>query len=374
MSDLPTMDAAWSSLRSLLISTAPSHASDAEREREAERLARFAAGHPHELERRLLAETPSLAATTASGDSDERTRARRSELSVFWTQPPPRKFRLSAKRPPPSEIVFDALDPSDMLEAFVAARPHLIAQRRSTVEFATYLAVCFARRPGAADIGTFDGLPPECRDAIRASAFGTPLPDILPHDVVSLRATEIDATIAAYVRLPIETLTARLVARGFLGPGEQLGETILRDASTLVRLGVDRHALADRLELVLDAETHATLPDVPLREQVASRIAARAGAPNGPGGTYEFPWMCEMRGCMGYVGDPFHSVDVFDWTTARGSADFKLFRRGGDRSDCVRGGDLIVTLIRRLCFFEGTVAYRVDPERTARLLGLTAVG
>ncbi len=35
-------------------------------------------------------------------------------------------------------------------------------------------------------------------------------------------------------------------------------------------------------------------------------------------------------------------------------------------------GDLLIELIRRACFFEGAVAYRLDPTETVRVLGLVA--
>lgn len=146
-----------------------------------------------------------------------------------------------------------------------------------------------------------------------------------------MSAEEIGEALAAYMGTSVAALEARLapggVSRtGFVAPGERIGEVIRRDARALHRLGVDRHLLAERLE--------------------------RA-------------WELEL--VIGYQQDPFHSCDVYAQTRRGGAAFTVVDPATGER---LQGGDLLALLIRRACFFEGSVRYRVSPEAAVRVLGL----
>jgi hypothetical protein len=221
----------------------------------------------------------------------------------------------------------DALDPATLLRLLGDVRGRLDASMLNKV-VALFAEDC-ARRVGA---DALFGLPlaPELRDALRCKITGEPLPDILPEDVHEMSADEIGEALAAYMGTTIAALQARLepggVSRaGFLAPGERIGEVIRRDASALHRLGVGRHVLAERLE----------------------------GA-----------W--ELEPVIGYQHDPFHACDVYE-QTRRGGAMFVITNQAtGER---LRGGDLLALLIRRACFFEGSVPYRVSPEALVRVLG-----
>ena len=222
----------------------------------------------------------------------------------------------------------EVLDPAALLRLLGDVRGRLNASMLNKV-VALFAEDC-ARRVGADALGGLD-LAPELRDALRCRITGESLPDILPVDVHEMSADEIGEALAAYMGMTLAELETRLepggVSRtGFIAPGERIGEVIQRDARALHRLGVRRHVLAERLE----------------------------GA-----------W--ELEPVIGYQHDPFHTCDVYEHT-GRGGAMFVVENQStGER---LRSGDLLPSLIRRACFFEGSVSYRVSPEALVRVLGL----
>ena len=282
-----------------------------------------------------------------------------------------------------------ALSPEGFLRFFVAARAGrgkaelgVMALQNSVGLAKWYVA--------QNDVTLLERIPmaPELHDTLGDG----PLPDILPNDVAKLSIDEIADAITRYTGAPIDQTEARMRAgassyTGFLGRNERLAEVIHRDAQTLARIGVDRHTLAERIELLIDADFHnAAIDTWPTPEQIERspgyysqmladhearkrRLVASFGEPTGTEGRFLLPWRITRRCLAGHQEDPFHSSDVY-WRTHRGACDIEIEHR--KRPDVVlRFGDLVAVLIRRACFFEGAVPYRLDPEQAAWVLALS---
>lgn len=234
----------------------------------------------------------------------------------------------------------------------------------------------FARRPGVEGLDLLD-LPRGMRESLRSRITGDPLPDILPARLDELSPDDIAAIFEDYTGLTIAAIEQALLPgqasdTGFLAPGERLGEVIAADARRLRELGVSRHALADRLDLALlwherPAERSATLPemsdDFGGSRAKAARLAGLARS-TGLEGEDDAPF--EIVNKLAYTG---YQEDPFFWGQHRASRDFDIRSRRHPQLR-IFGSELAVPLIRRACFFEGRVQYRIDPELAARVLGL----
>ncbi|HTN84016.1 MAG TPA: hypothetical protein VL242_10030, partial [Sorangium sp.] len=222
-------------------------------------------------------------------------------------------------------------------------------------------------------------LPGGMRDALRSRITGDPLPDILPAHLDDLSPDDIAAIFEDHTGLPIAALEQRLLPdqaseTGFLAPGERLGEVIAADARRLRELGVSRHALADLLELGLlwherPSERLAALPETSddfggFRASAAraAELARNAGLEGEDDAPFEVQPVISPKGFQ---------EDPFVWARHRASRDFVIRSRRHPHLR-ITGSALAVPLIRRACFFEGRVRYRVDPELAARVLGLLA--
>ncbi len=181
------------------------------------------------------------------------------------------------------------------------------------------------------------------------SVVNVVFPPILPdteEEIIELGADEISLRLAQYRGITVEGLQTMLVQERFLGEAEQVGEVIVRDARTLRELGVTRHEVARVL-----------------------REACRAGWSQTPvsvdvDGT---PYQVNLEPTLGHHQDPFHSVDTYYISReVRGSADCVISSDAGSFSL----SDMHPYLIRRACFFEGDVRYRLDPALVCRVLGL----
>lgn len=194
---------------------------------------------------------------------------------------------------------------------------------------------------------------PEMRDAIACPRFTISGAEVLPRDLDGLTPRDIEAIFEAYVGVPIAEIEARLRPgrvsdSGFLGPDDRLGEVVREDARRLRELGVDRHVLADRLQQAIERGLSGGGPhEVTIGDDHPVRLEVRK-------------W-----GCLGYQNNPFHTLDM-DLT----KFDFMIVNPSLGPDLAIRGSALAPTLIRRFCFFEGRVRYRIDPERAARVLGL----
>ncbi|WP_438007176.1 hypothetical protein WME89_53140 [Sorangium sp. So ce321] len=243
-------------------------------------------------------------------------------------------------------------------------------------------------------------LTPEMRDWIhlrvqrqRTSSAGHGAPDILPLDLEGMTPEGIEAALAAYFQAPVEALVDKLrperySASGFLSADDRLGQVIWEDARKLRELGVDRHALADRLDeairLCREADrrakdelgewSRAYLEGKSAEEADAARRAdeyraehtRRMSAPrlvtlDDPATRLEV----KLKGYLGYQEDPFCST-----VPAQVNEDFILRNLDREEEPAITASLLALSLIRRVCFFEGNVSYRVDPERLARVLGM----
>ncbi|MBK8258530.1 MAG: hypothetical protein IPK82_38455 [Polyangiaceae bacterium] len=220
--------------------------------------------------------------------------------------------------------------------------------------------------------------PPELRDAVAFQKSRISPPDVLPQDLEGRTPREIEAMFEEYVGLRIGDIEARLRPgvcsfSGFLGPEDRLGEVVWEDANRLRQLGVDRRVLADRLEEVIDRA---------YKKQVEV-IRASPGAPwrdtfsvGRPGGTpievivgAESPVVLQVWrwGWLGSQSNPFHT-QVVEST----NSDFIIVNRSSGVDQRLQGSALASPLIRRFCFFEGRVPYRIEPVLAARVLGLVA--
>ena len=152
---------------------------------------------------------------------------------------------------------------------------------------------------------------------------------------------------------------------GFLAPWNSLSGVISRDRATLSRLGVTPEQIADALELLLERKNVLN---------AKSYLAWKRKGGHRFQGEYPrvtYPWPASM---------PRFTVSV--WQTYDIQAcPFVSCPSGGERGSCdveirahdgrkIRFGDLSIHLIREHEFFEGDVAYRVDPARCVRVLGL----
>jgi hypothetical protein len=219
----------------------------------------------------------------------------------------------------------------------------------------------------------------------------SPMPDILPADLDGATPRDIEVAIELYVDAPIEAIEARLRPgrasyTGFLGPDDRLGQVIWDDARRLRELGVDRHALADRLERAILRHTleakRAKVPGLVWREEDVAGLpeeqiqmlrdlhATRLREYEEPLAAMSeeerrLPLEITQRSYFGFQEDPFHTRLVH--TT---NEDFSIVNRALPGAPALQGSMLAIPLIRRLCFFEGRVPYRIDPEHAARVLGL----
>jgi hypothetical protein len=343
-----------------------------------EALAKQVKQHPGELEAHLLAGIDDLHSRRCVGPNNPPTL-----LEFVLAQP---ALESVGMRPVSTFArTLRALSHEGFIRFIVAART--IGSKAVLGDMAMQNSIGLAKWHLAhADGSLADKIPmaPELRDMLRDA----PLPDILPPDVASLDTDDIATIIARYTGLPIEDTEDRIRSAGFLADNERLAQVIHRDAQTLARLGVDRHELADRLELLIDAFFfNESIDNWPTQEQIhrspdyysalwfkahetqKQRLVAHLGEPTGPQGRFELPWKVTCLCWMGHQQDPFHSADIYS-RTHRGACDVTVSYK--DRPGVeLRFGDMIVVLIRRAGFFEGSVPYRLDPEKAAWVLGLT---
>jgi hypothetical protein len=285
------------------------------------RLAEFVRRAPNALEARLAEH---VARSAANG-----------ELETLLGRYPLLQIRASLQQ------TLSALDPAAMLAVLSIARPRLNASMLNKI--VSLFAGDFARRAGVATLGKLD-LPPELRDTLRCMITREPLPDILPEHVHEMSAEEITVALSSYMGISTTALSERLspggISRtGFIAPGERIGEVIRRDARALHRLGAPRQLIAERLEEII----------------------------NSPQGSNNRPYTWRIKPVIGYQQDPFHTCDVYDLTRRGGAILVVTNNRTGE---ALQGGDLLPLLIRRACFFEGSVRYRLSPELVVRVLEL----
>ena len=335
------VDRAWSLLRAILPLTSESYSDIAAMDRE---LAAFVAAQPGVFEARLLEGLPELA--TAEGNREMGYVTALAEL--FDLRAPFAPGKTPPRENHHLEATLNAVDPIAMLAVHARARrDHEEAMGPTAIHNSVNVAAFLAKRAGPHEVAR-GPLAPEFRDHVCALAWKHPLPDILGPDVHAMSADAIDERFAEYMGLDVDTVTRRLRAGGgtggvFLGAGERLGEVVRRDARALHALGVDRHALAEQLDSLV------ALKNAPVFDTKS--------------------WHVVMTSFMGHQDDPFHSADMYG-IHRRGATDFQLTNEKLPEPNRINGGDLLIVLIRRACFFEGDVPYRIDPTLAARVLGL----
>lgn len=300
-------------------------------------IARFVTQRPGELEVRLAAEAPALAKMPCPRTSYP------SMLGYILNEATPDS--TTVWKPPALPKTFSSFQPSAFLRFYAAGRRQPAdrlgeAARHNSVHLASW----FALRAGVETLDTL-GLAPEQRDAVRAAATKEPLPNILPDDLSAFPPADIAGALSDYAGVSVEELEARMrpggmSSAGFLADGESLGQVIYDDVSTLARLGVSRHEIADRIESIIT------------------------------GDALDGSITCEGISSAGHQEDPFHSSDIYGFTL-RGASVYTITNEAAGSAAKLTLGDMVVVLIRRACFFEGATPYRVDPAHAARVLGLS---
>ena len=209
------------------------------------------------------------------------------------------------------------------------------------------------------------------RDGGDSSGEQLRLPDILPSDEAVLctwSADDIATHIADYRGVTVAQLHQMLVAQRFLHSGEHIGEIILQDARTLSTLGVSRYALAEALQnaMLLGLEQYLYLLKAKQHSASMRRRLKEAfgGKP---------PFKVEYMAFRGHHQDPFHSDDTYYISSeVRGSADCTIASK--KTKEFIYFSDMHPYLIRRACFFQGSVCYRLDPAKACRVLGIGTGG
>lgn len=218
--------------------------------------------------------------------------------------------------------------------------------------------------------------PPELRDTVAFQRSRIPPPDAIPQDLEGRTLGEIEAMFEEYVGLPIRDIEARLRPgvssfSGFLGPEDRLAEVVWEDANRLHDRGVDRRVLAERLEEVLDqaskkqVELVRSSPGAPWSDSFG--VGRPGGRPIEVTVSAASPVALEVwrSGWLGSQSNPFHT-GVVEST----NSDFIIANKSLGPDQRLRGSALAIPLIRRFCFFEGQVPYRIEPVLAARVLGL----
>ncbi|WP_437334292.1 hypothetical protein [Sorangium sp. So ce394] len=243
-------------------------------------------------------------------------------------------------------------------------------------------------------------LTPEIRDWMitllqrqRRSSAVHGAPDILPLDLGGMTPEGIEAALAAYFEAPVEALVDKLrpdrySASGFLSADDRLGQVIWEDARKLRELGVSRHALADRVDEAIrqcrqaDRRAHDELEEwsraylrgksieeaeaAQRTDEYRAEHRRRVSMPrlvmlDDPATRLEV----QLKGYLGEQEDPFRSIPA-----AGVNEDVILRNPDLEEEPAITVSLLTLHLIRRVCFFEGNVRYRVEPERLARVLGM----
>lgn len=189
-------------------------------------------------------------------------------------------------------------------------------------------------------------LPPQLADVLPVLAlpdgdFDFRFPRILPEDEVLCQMTprEITEALAHYRGMEAEELDAFLIRRRFLAASESVGAVIQRDTQTLRTCGISRDKLAEALRIAL---SHGNKPK-------------------------QSPLYVEVTSYRGHHPDPFHDDDTYYLSReVGGSADCQVTNR--ETKEAIAFGSMLPYLIRRACFFEGSVPYRLDPAKACRVL------
>lgn len=216
------------------------------------------------------------------------------------------------------------------------------------------------------------------------------LPDILPVDAElhTWSPDRITHELAEYRALCSDDFHKFLVANNFLAPYEVIGEVIARDVRTMTEAGLTRHQLANALRdvtLISEAQRLCLSPlarerginfdyspeqlrDVhALQERLHHLFGTRMNEETGEWEGNGPPFEVKMFSTFGHHPDPFHSE--YPFASSRelgGTGDIIVTNR--HTGETIRFGNMLPYLIRRACFFEGHVAYRLDPAKACRVM------
>lgn len=385
--ELTTADEAWGHFRKRVLANlrelAQTKAYTASMWTDDDALGQFIWSHPGAFEERLLASIPDLAASRWPHDPDA------TDLEALLTVDPPSDGTAPSQRNSIVDSTLRALRPAAGLRLIARARfqyPIPIGAKlgKTDAPLLDYFVRSLKGRSAP------DELSPEMFHAVERMS---PMPDILPADLDGATPRDIEVAIELYVDAPIEAIEARLRPgrasyTGFLGPDDRLGQVIWDDARRLRELGVDRHALADRLERAIQRHTieakrakdpgpvwHeedvAGLPEEQikmLRDLHETRLREYEEPLAAiPEEVRRLPLEITLKSYFGFQEDPFHTRLVHTHSI---NQDFSILNRALPGVPALQGSMLAIPLIRRLCFFEGRVPYRIDPEHAARVLGL----
>lgn len=163
----------------------------------------------------------------------------------------------------------------------------------------------------------------------------------------------------------------------FLADNETLDEVIQRDQQTLQRYGVTCQQVADKLEEFiqrwiqrrngqLSFEDTQFLQRNPFPRQNL-KIDTLRNVPPQFIGIYPL----DNRYIMGGISTAGTQFCPFQQPGCTGgNSDYFIYDT--QTKEHIEFGNLLIHLVRDHCFFEGNVAYRLDPEKAIRILGLSS--
>jgi hypothetical protein len=385
-SKLETVQDVWDQFIGILCYLQNPHARFTEEmQEEDERLAEFVRGHPQNFERLVLANIDGLAKSDKGA---------RSWLSFFmnahWPSSP-HGSRFSAQTAMQATLL--AMDPALAFELYATALArHAKTFSRETLEYATSALFALRERVWTSVPGVLEriDMAPEMRDVMGIERHHRDRL-ILPPELHEMTPEDIDASFEEYMRMPIADIQAKFCAGNskgsFLAADDRLGEVIWKDARRLHELGIERFALLERFAQVSTwnrdgdrqrfrdemTEKHGFRPSAEELTNMLRKERERARSEGPPAEPHVYYLgeddIIEVRTdwIMGSANDPFHTLPI---RTSSGVVEYT--RKAGNESLTVRL-ERTSRLIRRACFFEGSVPTRVDPELAARVLGLLPI-
>jgi hypothetical protein len=161
-----------------------------------------------------------------------------------------------------------------------------------------------------------------------------------------------------------KTFNEMLQKSNFLGPQENWKAVVARDAEVLKEYGITKEQIADRLETLVHKVFKA--PEYNNPELIAIFPPHLNGTQNHYCKLIEDKFVISQAGTLGYHAFPFKRPS--DRYFKYGSSDFIIYNLSNKK--LIRFGDLLIELIRDQGFFEGSVAYRLEPKDVIQTLGL----
>lgn len=202
------------------------------------------------------------------------------------------------------------------------------------------------------------------------------LPELLPVDaeLATWSADCITQTLSEYRNLSPDDYQRYLIQENFLAQNETIGEVVAR----LVQAFRDTELLGkakwlppvpwQREQGIRVDRSASEMSEIAiLQDRLHDLFGTRIDLETGEWLGNQPPFEVEQVISFGHHQDPFHSNDTYNtsWEVG-GSAEFSITNR--QTGEKIHFGNMLPYLIRRACFFEGNVPYRLDPAKACRVL------